>query len=156
MATLNVTLQESVILNGCEYGSINTAAVTGVGNAFKRNVTCVFGTVTALATFASNPEAGESSIPFLDTENVLYIRVTNLDSSNTIELAVVGTTTLYQVTLAAGHSHILSDCDDVMLAEEDTSPSFGTMLDLVSVQGKPIGTADTDDNVDVEIFIAIR
>ena len=150
MATLTVTLQESVILNGCDYGSINSASVADVGDVYKRNVTCVHSTTTALASFASNPEAGDSVVPYLDTENIAYIRVTNLDSSNAIELAVVGTTTLYQVTLAAGHSHILSDCDDVMLAEADTSPSFGTMLDLSNIQARPT----TSNNVDVEIFIA--
>ncbi len=152
MATLTVTLQESVILNGCDYGSINSASVADVGDVYKRNVTCVHSTTTALASFASNPEAGDSVVPYLDTENIAYIRVTNLDSSNAIELAVVGTTTLYQVTLAAGHSHILSDCDDVMLAEADTSPSFGTMLDLSNIQARPT----TSNNVDVEIFIAIK
>lgn len=152
MATLTVTLQESVILNGCDYGSINSASVADVGDVYKRNVTCVHSTTTALAIFASNPAAGENVVPYLDTENIIYIRVTNLDSSNAIELAVVGTTTLYQVTLAAGHSHILSDCDDVMLAEADTSPSFGTMLDLSNIQARPT----TSNNVDVEIFIAIK
>jgi len=35
-----------------------------------------------------------------------------------------------------------------MLAEEDTSPSFGTMADLTSLQVNPAAT------LDVEIFVA--
>ncbi len=38
--------------------------------------------------------------------------------------------------------------DDVMLAEADTSPSFGTMADLTSLQVNPAAT------LDVEIFVA--
>jgi hypothetical protein len=37
-----------------------------------------------------------------------------------------------------------------MLAEADTSPSFGTMVDLVSIQVKPTGSAV----VDIEVFVA--
>ena len=40
----------------------------------------------------------------------------------------------------------------MMLSEADTSPSFGTMLDLTGIQAKPT----TSNNVDVEIFIAIK
>ena len=37
----------------------------------------------------------------------------------------------------------------MMLAEADTSPSFGTMADIASVQVNPAG-----NDVDIEIFIA--
>ena len=36
-----------------------------------------------------------------------------------------------------------------MLAEADTSPSFGTMADLASLQVNPAGNA-----IDVEVFVA--
>ena len=36
-----------------------------------------------------------------------------------------------------------------MLAEADTSPSFGTMADLASIQVNPGGNA-----IDVEVFVA--
>jgi hypothetical protein len=81
--------------------------------------------------------------------DVRYIRLTNLDSSNAVELAVVGAATLYQVKLGAGESHVLGSADDLMLSEADTSPSFGTMADLGSIQVNPGGNA-----VSVELFIA--
>jgi hypothetical protein len=56
---------------------------------------------------------------------------------------------LYQVALKAGESHILGSPDDLMLAEADTSPSFGTMADLGSLQINPGSNA-----VKVELFIA--
>ena len=155
MATLTVTLQESLILNGTDYGSINSTSVSSVVNGFKRTDKCLRSINTSLAAFASSKVSSDelaASGPFLDAEDVAYIRFTNLDSANTIEIAVIGTTTLYQITLAPGHSHILSDCDDFMLAEEDTSPSFGTMLDLRAIKAQPVGSVD----IDVEIFIAIK
>lgn len=155
MATLTVTLQESLILNGTDYGSINSTAVGSVVNGFKRTDKCLRAISTSLAAFQSSKESPAdlaSSGPYLDVEDVAYIRVTNLDSTNPIHIAVIGTTTLYQIALAAGHSHILSDCDDFMLAEADTSPSFGTMLDLRVIKAQPVSAVD----IDVEIFVAIK
>jgi len=85
----------------------------------------------------------------LDLEDAKYVRVTNLDDTNPIELAIVGAATLYQVRLAAGESHILGAPDDLMLAEADTSPSFGTMADIASIQVNP-----ASNDVDVEILVA--
>ena len=111
-----------------------------------RIVTCPASQTTTIATFNSNVYGAANAV---DLEDTRYIRITNLDSSNAVELAVVGAATLYQVSLAAGHSHILGPPDDCMLAEADTSPSFGTMADLASVQVNPGSNA-----VKVELFIA--
>ena len=82
-------------------------------------------------------------------EGIVKMQNTNKDNTNAVELAIVGAATLYQITLAAGESHILGSADGLMLSEVDTSPSFGTMADLGSIQVNPGGNA-----VDVEIFIA--
>jgi hypothetical protein len=145
MADLVTTLTESVTLNGAIRGTTNTVTTTGINNVYERIVSCTTGQITYLASFNSDSH-GEGVL--LDKENVRYIRVTNLDSTNTLELAVVGAATLYQVLLKAGQSHILCAADDIMLAEADTSPSFGTMADLTSLQVNPAAT------LDVEIFVA--
>ncbi len=145
MADLVTTLTESVTLNGAIRGTTNTVTTTGINNVFENIVTCTSTQTTVLAAFDSNSYGSAVQI---DKENVRYIRVTNLDATNTLELAVVGTSTLYQVLLKAGQSHILCAADDVMLAEADTSPSFGTMADLTSLQVNPAAT------LDVEIFVA--
>jgi hypothetical protein len=145
MADLTTTLTESVVLNGAVRGSTNTVTTTGINNAFERIVTCTTGQTTHLATFNTNSYGSAVQI---DKEDVRYIRVTNLDATNSLELAVVGAATLYQVLLKAGQSHILCAAEDVMLAEADTSPSFGTMADLTSLQVSPAAT------LDVEIFVA--
>jgi len=145
MADLVTTLTESVTLNGAIRGTTNSVTTTGINNVFENIVTCTSTQTTVLAAFDSNSYGSAVQI---DKENVRYIRVTNLDSTNTLELAVVGASTLYQVLLKAGQSHILCAADDVMLAEADTSPSFGTMADLTSLQVNPAAT------LDVEIFVA--
>jgi hypothetical protein len=145
MADLTTTISESVTLNGAVRGTTNTVTTSGINNAFERIVTCTTGQTTFLAAFDTNSYGSAVQI---DKEDVRYIRVTNLDQTNSLELAVVGAATLYQVLLKAGQSHILCAAEDVMLAEADTSPSFGTMADLASIQVKPAAT------LDVEIFVA--
>tara|TARA_R100001440_G_scaffold6393_1_gene13234 strand:+ start:135 stop:581 length:447 start_codon:yes stop_codon:yes gene_type:complete len=146
MADLTTTVTESVTLNGAVRGTTNTVTTTGINNVYERIVTCTAGNATYLAEFGNN--AHHSGGVRTDLEDVRYIRVTNLDTTNNLELAIVGDTTLYQVLLKAGQSHILCAADDVMLAEADTSPSFGTMRDLTSLQVFP------SSDLDVEVFIA--
>jgi hypothetical protein len=145
MADLTTTVTESVVLNGAVRGTTNTVTTTGINNVYERIVTCTNAQTTYLASFDSN---SYGSAVQLDLQDVRYIRVTNLGATNTLELAIVGAATLYQVLLKAGQSHILCAADDVMLAEADTSPSFGAMADLGSIQVKPSA------NLDVEIFVA--
>jgi hypothetical protein len=145
MADLTTTLSESVTLNGAVRGTTNTVTTTGINNVYERIVTCTIDETTHLATFDSDSFGSAVQI---DKQDVRYIRVTNLDATNTLELAVVGAATNYQVLLNAGQSHILCAASTVMLAEADTSPSFGTMADLTSIQVHPVAT------LDVEIFVA--
>ena len=146
MATLKVKIQEDIILSNQDYGSKRTLEIVSIDEVMKRIVTCAASQTTTVAVFNSNAYGAAGAV---DIEDSKYIRITNLDSSNAVELAVVGAATLYQVNLAAGQSHILGSADGLMLSEADTSPSFGTMADLGSIQVNPGGNA-----VDVELFIA--
>tara|TARA_Y100000310_G_scaffold193848_1_gene193797 strand:+ start:515 stop:967 length:453 start_codon:yes stop_codon:yes gene_type:complete len=148
MATLTVTLTEELTLNGAAIGGTNTLSIASIDEVTKRIVTCTASQTTTVLNFAASvhTEAGETR---LDVNDCKYIRITNLDSANAVELAMVGAATLYQVTLAAGQSHILGSPDDLMLAEADTSPSFGTMADIASIQCNPGGNA-----VSLEVFTA--
>ena len=145
-ATLTVTVTEQLSLGGTEYGGTKTLEIAGINEVFKRIVKCVASQTTTVATFNGNAFASDNAI---DLEDAKYIRVTNLDDTNPVELAIVGAATLYQVRLAAGESHILGAPDDLMLAEADTSPSFGTMADIASIQVNP-----ASNDVDVEILVA--
>ena len=145
-ATLTVTITESVSLNGSEQGATNTLTISNIDEVFKRIVTCTASQTTTLLTFNAAVHGAAGAI---DLQDCKYIRITNKDDTNALELAVVGAATLYQVELAAGETHILGIPEALMLAEADTSPSFGTMADLGSIQVNPGGNA-----IDVEVFVA--
>ena len=145
-ATLEVVISETLSLGGTEYGGTKTLSIGSINEVFKRIVKCVSSQTTTVATFSGDAFASANAI---DVEDAKYIRVTNLDDTNPIEVAIVGDATLYQVRLSAGESHILGSPEDLMLSEEDTSPSFGTMGDIRSIQVNP-----ASNDVDVEIFVA--
>ena len=145
-ATLTVTITEAISLNGSAQGATNTLSIASINEIFKRIVTCTASQTTTLLTFNADVHGAAGAI---DLQDAKYIRITNKDDTNALELAVVGAATLYQVELAAGESHVLGNPEAVMLAEADTSPSFGTMADLASIQVNPGGNA-----IDVEVFVA--
>jgi hypothetical protein len=149
MATLTTTITESVTLNGALRGSTNSVTTEGINDAFERIVTCAHSQTTTIATFAAAPYTSAGAI---DLDQVRYIRVTNLDLEAQVELAVVTTASNYQVRLTAGASHILARANESALAEEDTSPSFGTMENLASIQIRPIGATL---NPRIEIFVGV-
>ena len=149
MADLVTTISESVVLNSSLRGSTNSVTTSGIGDVFERIVTCDHSQTTTIATFAAAPYTSAGAI---DVDDVRYIRVTNLDTQGTIELGVVTTASNYQVRMTPGTSHILARANESALGEEDTSPSFGTMENLASLQVRPDGTSY---NPRVEIFVGV-
>ncbi len=148
MATLTTTVIESVTLNGALRGNTNTVATEGINNVFERIVTCLNGNVTTVAVFNTAPYSSPGAI---DVQNARYIRITNLDAEAWIEVAVVTTASNYTVLLTPGNSHILAQGEAVALAEEDTSPSFGTLENLTSIQVQPVGVSFDPQ---VSVFVA--
>ena len=146
-ATLTVKITETITLNGSDQGATNTMTIASVNEVMKRIVTCGNGQTTTVLTFNSNAYGAAGA---LDTEDAKYIRLTNLDNTESVEIAVVTGATLYQVTLRAGESHVLGSPSVCMLAAASTSPTFGTMADLASIQVRPTGSA----TVDIEVFVA--
>jgi hypothetical protein len=138
MADLTTTITESVVLNGALRGNTNSVTTTGINNVFERIVGCTHSQTTTVAVFDTAPYTSAGAI---DVENVRYIRVTNLDDTVALVLAVVTTATNYQVRLTPGTSHILSRGSETAIGEVDVTPAFGTMQDLTSLQVRPEGTS---------------
>ena len=147
MADLTTTVTESVVLNGALRGNTNSVTTTGINNVFERIVTCIHSQTTTVAVFDTAPYTSAGAI---DVENVRYIRVTNLGADSALVLAVVTTGTNYQVRLTAGTSHILSRGSETAIGEEDTTPAFGTMQDLTSLQVRPEGATYSPE---VSVFV---
>tara|TARA_Y100000004_G_scaffold197096_1_gene269727 strand:- start:11544 stop:11993 length:450 start_codon:yes stop_codon:yes gene_type:complete len=148
MADLTTTLTESVTLNGAIRGTTNTITTTGIVDVYERILTCAHSQTTTIATFASTPHTSAGA---LDVENAKYIRITNLSTDQDMKLAIVTTNTNYQVTVRAGASHILFQAEECAIGETDTSPAFGTLEDVTSVQARPSATTD----IQVEMFVAL-
>ena len=96
MATLKVKIHEEIILDNQDYGSKRTLEISSINEILKRIVTCAASQTTTIAVFNSNAYGAAGAV---DIEDSKYIRITNLESSNAVELAVVGAATLYQVNL---------------------------------------------------------
>lgn len=148
MANLITTISESVTLNGSVRGSTNTLTTTGIVDVFERILTCTHSQTTTIAVFAAAPYTSAGAI---DVDRTKYIRVTNLSDSEVMDIAVVTTNTNYQVVLTAGTSHVLCQADTTAIGEEDTSPAFGTLENITSIQVRPRATTD----VQVELFVGL-
>jgi hypothetical protein len=148
MADLTTTIQEAVVINGSLRGSTNSLTTSNINDVFERIVTCTASVVTTVAVFDTLPSTSPGAI---DRDRTKYVRVTNLETVVDIELAVVTTTSSYTVTLRAGASHVLYSGDVIALGEVG-APTFGTMLDLASLQVKPT-TAVT---ARVEVFVGVE
>ena len=148
MADLVTTISETVTLNSSLRGSTNSVTTTGINDVFERIVTCTASVVTTVAVFDTLPSTSAGAINVSATK---YVRVTNLETAVDIELAVVTTTSSYTVTIRAGGSHVLYSGDVIALGEVG-APTFGTMLDLASLQVQPT-TAVT---ARVEVFVGVE
>ena len=148
MADLTTTVTESVVLNGSLRGSTNTITTTGIVDVFERIVTCTHSQDTIIAVFDAAPYSSPGAI---DRDNAKYIRVTNLDDTTEIELAVVGVATSYIVRLRAGASHLLFNGDDIIKGAGSTTIVFGVTDELANLEARPIGTAD----VQLGVFVGL-
>ena len=158
MATLTVTIKESVDLNGKDRGSTNTLSVAGINDIYHRIVTCPSGVSDlTLAAFTNEMTGRDGAI---DRDLVKYIRITNLESSNPVILNIqqredehadsAGNQNL-GVLLSAGKRFILgetSDCIDVLGAASDID-ALTDLHDVESIMVDPLAAA-----CKVEVFIA--
>ena len=157
MATLTVTITESLPdYNGTDNDLTLTNALTvsGVDDIYHRIVTVPASVDTTLANFHATTGVADSS---LDVENVKYIRVTNLDSSNPVNLslqidageddsAADASTT---ILLEAGKSFMMGSPSDGIATDDDAATIITTLNNLESIIADSVSAA-----VQVEVFIA--
>jgi len=148
MADLTTTITENVVLNGSVRGSTNTLTTSNIVDVFERILTCTHTQTTTVAVFNTTPHGADGA---LDVENCRYLRITNLSDDQDMKVAYVTAATNYQVTVRAGGSHILFQAEEALIGEEDATPAFPTLEDLVTVEVRPSATTD----VQVEVFAAL-
>lgn len=156
MATLTSTITETVTLNGKERGSEISLDIASVTQVMHRIVTCPTGQDTTVATFAS--VADDSAVSgSLDVEDVKYIRVTNLDTTNPVNLSLQidadeddsAADESATILLAAGRSFVMGVPSDGIAVSDANATIVTTLHNLESILIDPLSNA-----VAVEVFIA--
>jgi len=148
MAILTTTISESIIINDNQVAMTKVLSTDDVQDTYIRQVVCNVGTTT-VTTFAASPGASPGAI---DYDKVKYLRVTNLEALENIQVTFVSDSKNdnYTINLRPGSSHILNQASKVL--EGDTT-SFPTNLNnLVSIDVHSLGE---ENSPRVEIFIGV-
>tara|TARA_R110000803_G_scaffold25845_3_gene61725 strand:+ start:8648 stop:9097 length:450 start_codon:yes stop_codon:yes gene_type:complete len=149
MADLVTTITETVTLNGSLRGSSNVVTTSDVIDVSERITTCVFGKETVIATFDTAPWSTPGAI---DKTNTVYVRVTNLDELQDVQLKITTATTSAMVTISAGQSFILSKAVNVIKGGNPVL-AFGTLEDIVNLTIKPTSATLS---ARVALFVALQ
>jgi hypothetical protein len=154
MATLKVKIQEDIILDNQDYGSKRVLEIASIDEVLKRIVTIPANTDTTIVSFKSTTGIADSG---LDIEDVKYMRVTNLDSSNSVNLSLQIDTSednsaaanSATILLEAGKSFMMGKLDDGIAVNDDGAGLISSLNDLESI------LVDSSSNaVNLELFIA--
>ena len=156
-AAMTVTITESISLNGATQGGTNSFSIASVNEVTKRIVRCPANVDTTVFRSGVSADVTDNSVDIADTK---YIRLTNLDDTNPINVNLQIDVTesgsgasaaneTATILLAAGQSFVMGTAHD-SIAVYDTDASVQTTLhDIESILVDPSANA-----VDVEIFVA--
>ena len=161
MATLSVTINESITLNGRERGSEISLDIASITQVMQRIVSLPAdggssATQTTIANFRTDVTKVDSA---MDDDDVNYIRVTNLVSSNNVHLSLqlaangdAVASTQASILLEAGKSFLLGKAVGIAAVDDDdeAATALGSLVDLESI----IAVNDNNADVDVEVFVA--
>ena len=146
MANLTVTHTEDITLNGQQFGNTNIFSISGINDIFKRIVSIEAGDDATIAVFKSTVSiaggtadtGGDSA---LKKANVKYVRVTNLDSANSVNLSLQldsdedNSAANLSVThlLESGKSFVMGVVDEAIHADDDAAAIVTSLTDVESI-----------------------
>ena len=160
MADLKVTIREELTLNDYDHGSRNSLTISGIDEVFRRIVTCPANNETTIARFRSSVGNASGTATFdsaLDVQDVKYVRVSNLDSSNSLTLSLQvevgeddsGADTSASILVEAGKSFILGSPHDGINLSDTNANLVTDLVDLDSLVVQP-----GSNSVNVEVYVA--
>ena len=163
MADLKITIREELTLNDYDHGARNSITISDIDEVFKRIVTCPANNETTIARFRSSVGNVSGTAAYdsaLDVQDVKYVRVTNLDSSNSLKLSLqievgeddTGADTSATVLVEAGKSFMLGSPHDGIGAVASGSYNANLVTDLVDLDSLVVQPGD--NAVNVEVYIA--
>jgi len=183
-STLKVTIEESIDLGGVQRNSKNTLSIAGIKNIHKRIVTCPKGTDGDADGFASDgggdvqnrttllsfqADVHTASGPHMDLQNTKYIRITNLDNTESIAIQFMisadedggidsNTGDEFIHLLEAGKSLMLgSPHDSVFVDDGGASYALGDWTTAIGGFFDDLHTIKADpglNDIDVEVYVA--
>ena len=122
-ATLTVTITEEITLNGQDKGATNTLTIASITEASQRIVEIPTSEITVLSFQATTPGAGT-----FNEADVRYIRLTNKDDTNFIQIIVASENNAESAhKLEAGHSIFIAVSAEGVVNVHDASASALTV-----------------------------
>ena len=154
MATLTTKVTESIVLNGQNFASSHTKTIDSITQVIKSIIEIPTSEMNLL-TFAS----AATGMSTLDQDDVEYVRITNLDSTNFITIGIetlADGDSVAAFRLDAGRSFIL--CTSNASAEhpqffvnDSGHNSNGTQIDIETITALANTAA-----CELEIFVALN
>ena len=142
-ATLKVDITETITLNGTTYDKTTTQSITGIAQYTSRVYQLKASTTHTVVEFASDP-----SNNVFDSDDFKYMRITNLDDTNAVNLTFSTESNVgCAFQLDAGESFVIS----ALTVDSNTSGGAITTLGhTISDLFIRTGASETD----VEIVVA--
>ena len=146
MASLTVTIQEELTINGKDRGNTNTVTIDSVTETFNRVLT-ITNTEQTVLEFQASRASGAALVD----GTLQYLRITNLDSTNTVDLRIQDTTNSkeYFVRLASTESYVMFN-DRVDANDDSDVDSTISMSQIEKISADATGSSG--ETADIEIF----
>ena len=150
MPTLTVTLKEELNLNGLERGNETVLTVDSIEQVINRVVRVTATEEDLLNIQASRPDAGS-----LQVDKLKYLRITNIETSGTVDLRITNATTVeeFLVQIGPGESYVMfnNEMDVKRYPQSSASDELGDSVGFTNFETiKAKGSTD----IAVEIFAA--
>lgn len=136
-ATMTISLQEKIVLNGKEQGSVYEYTIGSINETSRRIMTVPTSEITAVTLGAT---AGAGTFV---RANVKYMRFTNLDDTNFVRLAMTQDGSRADVKLAPKETFILTS------TQLSVATPFANLTDITGINLIADSAA-----CDVELFVA--
>ena len=152
--TLKVKIQEDIILDNQDYGSKRIFEISSITNITKKIVSIAGDDDATVLVFKSTTASADGA---LDLQTVKYIRITNLDSSNSVNISLQldsgedNSAADLSIThlLEAGRSFLMGAPDEGAHTDDDSASIVTSLTDLESIIVDP-----GSNSGQVEVFVA--
>lgn len=157
MATLKVTIKEELVLNGKDVGNSNYIAISGVNNAEHRVVTLPNNSEQSILLF----DATSVSAGTIVDNTLRYLRFTNLDSLNNIQIRISegsgANQQQYAVVVEPGESYTLGNDDmygESTSTNDNPTAGVGSAVNAALANIDAIYAMAVGSDCELEMFLA--